>query len=316
MRRRMRSVLCLGAVLALAAGPAALADDVHNDDVVIEGHLCVSEAKACANGEDFDIFDMKIKSSDPNLLFQDTGGFDVFLHGEDGKLGVGTVSPEASLEVAGFDGSTSLQVSETSSTTAKRFLLRLENNGPPGFAIRDTESGEEWRYAMNKNDGFVVSREGTGGAEMLIAKNGAMFLGQPAVFRLAANGNLEIAGTLTENSDRAIKRDIAPVDPHRLLERLRGLPISTWAYRHTPKAAHLGPMAQDFHRIFGLGDDPTKVSPRDMAAVAMSAAQALDERVRDLQAEAGAKDAQIAELEAEVDDLRARLARLEEAVER
>lgn len=38
---------------------------------------------------------------------------------------------------------------------------------------------------------------------------------------------------------------------------------------------HVGPMADDFHAAFGLGADEKRVSPNDLAGLALAAAEAL-----------------------------------------
>ncbi|HET7091857.1 MAG TPA: tail fiber domain-containing protein, partial [Thermomicrobiales bacterium] len=56
------------------------------------------------------------------------------------------------------------------------------------------------------------------------------------------------------SSDRARKRDIAGVDPADMLARAAALPIATWSYMFDdPSIRHIGPMAQDFAALFGVG---------------------------------------------------------------
>lgn len=60
-------------------------------------------------------------------------------------------------------------------------------------------------------------------------------------------------------SDRAMKTDIEPAG--FFLEGLRELDINRWRYLpesgEDPTITHVGPMAQDFQRIFGVGDGRT-----------------------------------------------------------
>ena len=56
-------------------------------------------------------------------------------------------------------------------------------------------------------------------------------------------------------SDRAVKRAVEPVNTQDVLAKVGELPISTWRYlSEAPGVRHMGPMAQDFRRAFGLGD--------------------------------------------------------------
>ncbi|MFJ4702965.1 tail fiber domain-containing protein [Streptomyces sp. NPDC088768] len=47
----------------------------------------------------------------------------------------------------------------------------------------------------------------------------------------------------------------SPVDAGELLARVAVLPISTWRYTSdSRRVKHIGPMAQDMQRIFGIGN--------------------------------------------------------------
>ncbi len=69
-----------------------------------------------------------------------------------------------------------------------------------------------------------------------------------------------------------------------VLEALRTLPISTWSYRGDPATRHLGPMAQDFHAVFGFGSDPAVIPAVDAIGVCLAAIQALADEVAALRA--------------------------------
>ncbi|MCE7937993.1 hypothetical protein DCC79_01945 [bacterium] len=110
-------------------------------------------------------------------------------------------------------------------------------------------------------------------------------------------------------SDQAIKTDVTEVDELTVLEQLAELPISRWRYRSEARGArHIGPMAQDFHAVFGLGDSDTVIYPVDANGVSLAAAKAL--RTRLTRAEA-----RVAALEHENADLRHRLEALERRVD-
>jgi len=78
-------------------------------------------------------------------------------------------------------------------------------------------------------------------------------------------------------SDRNQKKNIAPADTDAILKKVSELPISTWTYLNEPSAVrHLGPMAQDFHASFGLGNDDRTYHSVDAHGVALAAIQALE----------------------------------------
>jgi hypothetical protein len=101
-------------------------------------------------------------------------------------------------------------------------------------------------------------------------------------------------------SDRARKRDVAGVDPADMLARAAALPIATWSYTFDdPTVRHIGPMAQDFAALFGVGADDRHIHPIDGQGVALAAIQGLYAEVQRLQTEQAALHARLATLEAE-----------------
>jgi len=109
------------------------------------------------------------------------------------------------------------------------------------------------------------------------------------------------SGTFSCTSDRNAKRDFAPVDPDVVLDKVAALPVTTWRFNGNP-AAHMGPMAQDFWRAFGLGDGDTTISHVDVQGVTIAAIQGLAARGAE-------KDLRIERLEREVAALQAESAR-------
>jgi hypothetical protein len=92
----------------------------------------------------------------------------------------------------------------------------------------------------------------------------------------------------TMRSDRRAKAEVTPVDVERVLDQLARLPLSTWRYREGPdRSQHLGPMAQDFREVFGLGDDDRSIHVVDGQGVTLAAIQALLARVEALEAQCG-----------------------------
>jgi hypothetical protein len=110
-------------------------------------------------------------------------------------------------------------------------------------------------------------------------------------------------------SDRAAKENLVPVDAKDALAKLLAVPISTWNYKtQDPSIRHMGPMAQDFHAAFGLGDEERYIGSLDADGVALAAIQGLHEIVEE-------KDAEISKLKEQNVDLEGRLSALEALVE-
>ncbi len=138
----------------------------------------------------------------------------------------------------------------------------------------------------------------TGGARFVSAVNGS---GTPtAGVTLAAGG-----GSWSSVSDRNAKRDFETVDKRQLLDRLTKVPITTWRYKtQAASIRHIGPMAQDFHAAFAVGEDDKHITTIDAHGVALGAIQGLHELLEE-------KDAQIAGQKKEISELRARLEKVE-----
>ena len=105
-------------------------------------------------------------------------------------------------------------------------------------------------------------------------------------------------GSWTSLSDRAAKRDLLATDPKSVLRKVMAMPIYTWRYiTEISGANHMGPMAQDFHSAFGLGDSDRTITNVDADGVALAAIQGLKQ-------ELDAKNARIDRLEREVSSVR------------
>jgi trimeric autotransporter adhesin len=107
--------------------------------------------------------------------------------------------------------------------------------------------------------------------------------------RLTAS-SLLVNGTVVQSSDRGIKENFASVNPKSILAKVASLPISLWNYKADDnKTQHVGPMAQDFKRLFGVGQDDKTIATVDASGVALAAIQGLHALVKE-------KDAEIARL--------------------
>jgi hypothetical protein len=57
------------------------------------------------------------------------------------------------------------------------------------------------------------------------------------------------------------------------------MPIKQWSYQsQDPSIEHIGPMAQDFWRLFHIGDDSLSISTIDPGGIALAAIQELAKR--------------------------------------
>jgi trimeric autotransporter adhesin len=123
---------------------------------------------------------------------------------------------------------------------------------------------------------------------------------------------LSSGGTWTNASSRHLKTGFQPVDPASVLERLLRLPLFDWRYADSPdEGRHLGPVAEDFHALFGLGNSPEAISTVDADGVALAAIQGLNAKLEGLIAE---QSQALGALRDENAALQARLASLEQTI--
>jgi Flp pilus assembly pilin Flp len=101
------------------------------------------------------------------------------------------------------------------------------------------------------------------------------------------------------SSDRNKKANFAAVNAREALGRVVALPIATWNYlSQGPSVRHIGPMAQDFHTAFGVGEDDTHINMVDANGVALAAIQGLYQLVQEQELQLTVLEARLAALEA------------------
>lgn len=161
----------------------------------------------------------------------------------------------------------------------------IRTDHPGTFLFADTSLGDFFSESANE---FAV--RATGGVRFVTAidNNGAPLSG---AYLAAGSGSWSVL------SDRQAKVDLLPTDGKEILAKLTQLPVNTWRYRsQSEKVRHIGPSAQDFYTVFGLGEDDRHISTVDADGVALAA---LGEAARLL----NAQEKQIADLSARLDAL-------------
>jgi hypothetical protein len=137
--------------------------------------------------------------------------------------------------------------------------------------------------ALALHDGAFVWSDGAGTTavkssapyQFVARASGGFYLYSNA----AATSGVRLApgsGAWASLSDRGAKTHVVAVDDEALLAEVGNLPVGTWSYRsEDPRIRHVGPMAQDFHKAFGVGDDDRHITSIDEAGVVLAATKAL-----------------------------------------
>ena len=174
-----------------------------------------------------------------------------------GEMGFGNSDPDSSLHVT------------RSSDNAS---LRLEQS----------TVGSEWVFStLASNGNLTINKVGSGGQEITIRTQNGIGAG---------SATLEVAGEVIATnvvtaSSRELKTDFATIDARETLRQLAGLPVTEWRFKQNPADhRHVGPVAEDFHAVFGLGDGRS-VSVSDANGITMAAIQGLYSILQDREKE-------------------------------
>lgn len=91
-----------------------------------------------------------------------------------------------------------------------------------------------------------------------------------------SNGAKLTSGGMWMDVSSSKKKNIENlVITQNILTALTQLPIYHWRYKEEPGSLHIGPTAEEFFEVFGLGPDELSLSPSDLASVAIASVQAL-----------------------------------------
>jgi hypothetical protein len=147
--------------------------------------------------------------------------------------------------------------------------------------------------AQATHDGSFVWGDGTQAANSIgvnsfavLATGGiGFFPGNGSVSVVFGNGNnCTLTGASSFwgcTSDRNRKENFEVVDGGDILQRVATMPLTRWNFKGHPETPHIGPVAQDFHAAFGLGDqlDDKHIDAGDAIGVTLAAIQGLNAKV-------------------------------------
>jgi hypothetical protein len=134
----------------------------------------------------------------------------------------------------------------------------------------------------------------------------------------STNGNgayLTKGGVWTNASDKNKKENFETLDGREILEKIDRLPITSWNYKGTAEK-HIGPMAQDFHRLFGVGVDDKTITTIDPSGIALVGIQELYRRWQQAESQVTGQQTQITEAASQVRDQQAQIDELKERLQR
>jgi hypothetical protein len=149
-----------------------------------------------------------------------------------------------------------------------------------GYYASATHSGSFLWSDQSSNTPLVTTANNQFRAR---ASGGATFFSNSAMTLGATL--LPGATSWSVTSDRNVKTNLVEVDTQEVLTKLTKLPIYKWNAILDPTTNqvsdidHIGPMAQDFHEIFALGNSDKLINMADIDGVTIAAIQALNLKV-------------------------------------
>ncbi|WP_285164749.1 tail fiber domain-containing protein [Shewanella goraebulensis] len=186
-----------------------------------------------------------------------------------GNVGIGDQTPDAALDIESGNVKITNGVLEVanSSSSYNTTLINLERAGASRVTFKETNTSypSDWQLS-NFQQTFVINEKTNDGLPE---------------FTLDEDGNLTLKGQVTANnvlltSDVNKKENFLSVDSTAILNAIAQLSISKWNYKsESENTQHIGPMAQQFYDLFGLGDSEKHISAIDSAGVSLAAAKAL-----------------------------------------
>jgi trimeric autotransporter adhesin len=263
------------------------------------------------------------KASSPDSAV--AGGSSNTASGGDSAVGGGT-SNTASGPASTVAGGTSNTASSFQSTVAGGLLNRASGarstvaGGQFNTASGDRSFAAGTQAKATQNGSFVWGDETfsdltspaantftvrASGGIWLGTTSGTPVIGAGRFIDTSTGAYLSSAGVWTDNSSRTLKHNFRPLDRRALLTKVARMPISSWSYKaEAPSVRHVGPMAQDFYKAFGLGLDNKHITTIDEGGVALAAIQGLYRQNKTLQrentslrAQVGAQNARLTKLE-------------------
>jgi len=139
--------------------------------------------------------------------------------------------------------------------------------------------------AANSSTSYSDSVRSGGPEQMVLRADGGIYITNTAeeapydTNLITTRGGAYLSGdgtNWTNASDKSQKENFFPVSGEQILEKVAALPITRWNYKSDDDhITHIGPNAQDFYAIFGVGKDDKSISTIDPAGIALAAIQEL-----------------------------------------
>lgn len=195
----------------------------------------------------------------------------------DGKVGIGATNPQVKLEVN--SNAEALRIGDGTNVSA--YINMAGNRTMTGYdgSFAVLQAGTNKGIKLNVNNSSFGN-----GTAMTILSNGNVGIGttNPTLgpLEMASGAHVTTGGSWENSSDRNLKENFTELNDDEILSKIMDLPITSWNYiSEGQEVKHIGPVAQDFYQIFGLGKRDTSISTIDPAGIALAGIQALNKKI-------------------------------------
>jgi hypothetical protein len=125
-----------------------------------------------------------------------------------------------------------------------------------------------------------------------------------------SGGAYSDGATWTNASDENLKENFENLDGGEILGLIDELTVTKWNYKADDQVIkHIGPVAQDFYSLFGLGNDDKSISSIDPSGVALVAIKELSKENKAMKEQIESYKSQLQILQEEVAQIKAMLAK-------
>lgn len=164
---------------------------------------------------------------------------------------------------------------------------------------------------LESNDAVVVriDKNNNGQGNFFVWDDNATTL-----FQVTQAGNVYVGNSLVHSSDRNRKEKIDPINYTDILEALKDMPVYEWQFKKDTRR-HIGPMAQDFHKAFQLGDDDKVIAAIDADGIAMAAIKAQQEIIDRQEEKLNFQKSEIIILKEQLLEIKARMIKIDKKLE-
>jgi len=161
----------------------------------------------------------------------------------------------------------------------------------PGTVYQRTDGGFAWY--LNGVEAPAQNDPGVTGTVLATLTDSTTSTTVSGTFRALA---------FVATSDSNQKTAFAELDPKVILAKVANLPVMAWSYKSEADRGirHIGPVAQDFMRLFQIGYDDKSISTIDESGVALAAVKGLKQELDERNAEVAALKRDLAAIKAKL----------------